>query len=113
LQASLRKRIEELEPGLKIIDGGNERTVDGGRIDITAEDETGKVVAVELKAGIAKSDSIAQILAYMGCLKQEESRDVRGILVGADFDKRTILAARAVPNLKVKQYSVSFQFKDL
>lgn len=112
LQASLRQKIEELEPGLKIIDGGKERTVEGGRIDITAEDKTDKVVAVELKAGIAKSDSIAQILAYMSCLGEEENRGVRGILVGEDFDERTVLAARMVPNLKLKQYSVRFSFKD-
>jgi len=113
LQAMLRQRIEELEPGLRITDGGKERTVEAGRIDITAEDKTGKVVAVELKAGTAKPDSITQVLAYMACLKEkEESKSVRGILVAGDFNERVLLAARAVPNLKLKQYSVRFSFKD-
>jgi hypothetical protein len=113
LQKNIRQSIEQLEPGLRISDGGNERSVEGGRIDITAEDNEGKMVAIELKAGTAKSDSIAQILAYMSYLSEEEHKPVRGIIVAGDFDKRTLLAARAVPNLQLKQYSVSFSFKDL
>ena len=38
LQAALRKNIETLEQGLKIIDGGKERNTAAGRIDITAQD---------------------------------------------------------------------------
>ena len=38
LQSVLRQSIEQLESGLKIVDGGTERTVEGGRIDITAGD---------------------------------------------------------------------------
>jgi len=112
LQAMLRQRIQDLEPGLTITDTGKERTVEAGRIDITAKDKEGKAVVVELKAGIAKSDSIAQILAYMSCLGEKENGGVRGILVAGDFDERTVLAARMVPNLKLKQCSVNFSFKD-
>ena len=112
LQVNLRQRIEQLEPGLTITDGGGERTVEGGRIDITAEDKEGRPVAVELKAATAKSDSIVQILAYMSSLSEEEHKPVRGILVAGDFHKRALLAARSVPNLELKQYSVSFSFKD-
>jgi RecB family endonuclease NucS len=86
--------------------------VEGGRIDITAEDKEGRPVAVELKAATAKSDSIVQILAYMSSLSEEERKPVRGILVAGNFDKRALLAARSVPNLELKQYSVGFSFKD-
>jgi hypothetical protein len=44
LQIALRRNIDQLEPGLKIVDGGTERTVEAGRIDITAEDEENKLV---------------------------------------------------------------------
>src|SRR5947209_8382221 len=38
LQNALRSHIEQLEPGLRISDGGTEQAVaSGGRIDITAE----------------------------------------------------------------------------
>src|SRR5262245_23875392 len=38
LQMALRSNIEQLEPGLEIIDGGKERITEAGRIDITARD---------------------------------------------------------------------------
>ena len=114
LQHVLRNNIEQLEPGLKVVDGGSERSVDGGsgRIDITAEDKKEKLVVIELKAGIAKPESIAQVLAYMSSLSQEDQRPTRGILVAADFHPKVILAAKAVPNLQIKKYSFSFTFRD-
>lgn len=114
LQIALRLNIEQLEPGLKVVDGDRERTLEGGwgRIDITAEDKENKLVVIELKAGTAKPESIAQILAYMSSLSQEDRRPIRGILVAADFHPRVILAAKAVPNLQLKKYSFSFTFRD-
>ena len=112
LQRALRGNIEQLEPGLKITDGGTERTVDAGRIDITAEDGGGNIVVIELKAGTAGMDSIGQILSYMGSIESPEGKDVRGILVAYDFDERLVMAAKAVPNISLKAYSVQFTFED-
>ena len=112
LQRVLRNNIEQLEPGLKVVDGGSERTVKAGRIDITAEDQEKKLVVIELKAGTANPESIAQILAYMSSLSQEERPPIRGILVAAGFHPRVVLAAKAVPNLQIKAYSYSFTFRD-
>jgi RecB family endonuclease NucS len=110
LQKALRTNIEQLEPGLKIADGGTERTVEAGRIDITAEDRAGKLVVIELKAGMASPDSLTQVLAYMAALEEEEQKPVRGMLVAGDFHDRLVLAARKVPDLQLKQYSFSFSF---
>jgi hypothetical protein len=41
LHKALRANIEQLEEGLRIIDGGKEKIVPSGRIDITAEDKNG------------------------------------------------------------------------
>ncbi len=112
LQAALRKNIEGLEPGLKIVDDDRERAVEGGRIDITAEDKEGRIVVIELKAGKAKPASIGQIQFYMQSLAEEEQKAIRGILVAGDFDKKVIVAARGISNLELKQYSVSFSFKN-
>ena len=68
LQAALRQNIQQLEPNLRIIDGGKERKVASGWIDITAEDGDSNPVAIELKAGVAKPGSIAQVIAYMSAL---------------------------------------------
>ena len=47
----------------------------------------------------------------MGDLQEEESgKKVRGILVAHDFDKRVKAAARVVPTLTLKKYSIEFKF---
>ena len=56
LQKALRENIEQLEPGLRIVDGGSEQAVDAGRIDITAEARDGALVVIELKAGACRPE---------------------------------------------------------
>ncbi|MFQ6089420.1 MAG: endonuclease NucS domain-containing protein [Candidatus Methanofastidiosia archaeon] len=99
LQIALRSNIEQLEQGLKIIDEGRELTTKAGKIDITAEDQQGAIVVIELKAGAANPRCVVQILSYMGALSKKEKKPIRGILVAGDFPPRVIFAARAVPNL--------------
>ena len=79
-------------------------------MDILAEDKLGNLVVVELKAGRASSSVIAQILAYMASIADEESKPVRGIIVAGDFDERVRLASKAVPNLELREYSYQFRF---
>ena len=110
LQRALRSNIEQLEPGLKITDGGNEQSVPSGRIDITAQDRSGANVVIELKAGEADRDAIGQVLSYMGD-SAGDGKPVRGILVAGDFSARAISAARAVHNLELKRYSFRFSFE--
>ena len=77
MQSALRKNITSLDPSLKIIDDGAERSVKTGFIDITCEDEEA-IVVVELKAGIADSRAIGQILGYIGdLLIEEDGRKVK------------------------------------
>ncbi|WP_445946347.1 endonuclease NucS domain-containing protein [Shewanella sp.] len=112
MQAALRLNIEQLEPGLCIIDDSKERSVDSGFIDITARDAQSRTVVIELKTGVAGQRAIAQILSYMGdVLIAEDSLDTRGILVAGDFDDKAIAASRVVPNLTLKKYKVEFSFE--
>lgn len=112
MEEALRRNIGNLNPDLKIIDEGTQRAVDSGFIDITCEDDNG-IVVVELKADKADSRAIGQILGYMGDLQEEESgKMIRGILVAHDFDKRAKAAARVVPTLTLKKYSIEFKFMD-
>ena len=113
MQLALRQNIEQLERGLKIIDGGKERTTEVGRIDITASDERDNVVVIELKAGIASPSVIAQILAYMSAVADTDEKFVRGILVAKDFHKQVIFAAKSIPNLELKKYSFQFNFESV
>ena len=112
MQVALRRDISTLETGLTIVDDGAERSVDSGFIDVLCKDENGQAVVVELKAGQTDARVVAQTLGYMGDLLSEgEFAGVRGIIVAHDFDKRTKAAARAVPNLKLVKYAISFVFE--
>lgn len=112
LQAALRRSIEQLEPGLEIIDDGAERSVGSGFVDITARDAEGAIVVIELKTGTARQAAVAQILSYMGDIAEEEPNDrVRGILVAGDFDRKVRAAARVVPALALRSYRMNFEFR--
>jgi RecB family endonuclease NucS len=110
LQRALRDKIRHLEHGLKISDGGKERTVKyggtakPGRIDITAKDRSGATVVIELKRGKVGRRAIAQILGYMGALMLRK-KSIRGILVAEKFSPQGIAAARTVPALHLRRYT--------
>jgi endonuclease len=113
LQSELRREIDQLEIGLEVIDEGLERSVESGFIDILARDITGKLVVIELKAGMAKREAVGQIAGYMGDLIGEEpGTPVRGILVAAEFDKSCLSGVRAIPTLKLKRYRFAFTFEE-
>ena len=96
MQQALRGNIEQLESDLRISDGGKERITEAGRIDITAEDKSGRTVVIELKAGTAAPEALTQLLAYMGVVSKDGA-PVRGILVAGDFHPRLKYAAKAGP----------------
>lgn len=111
LQQALRANIGQLEDGLRITDGGKERKVTSGFIDITAEDSDGRTVVIELKADEADKTAIGQILSYMGDLGDVTDAPVRGILVAAGFSTSAISASRAVPNVELSRYRFQFSFQ--
>lgn len=114
MQAALRREISLLDSDLTIIDDGAERAVASGFIDILCRDVKGGLVVVELKAGKTDARVVAQALGYMGDLIDEgEEQPIRGVIVAHDFDQRTISAARAVPNLLLVRYAISFSFEAL
>jgi Endonuclease NucS len=114
LQLALRLSIEQLETGLMVIDGGKEQTVPSGRIDITARDQRGSIVVIELKAGEADRDAVAQTLAYMGDLMTKDvDVPMRGILVAKEFTARAKAAALPVPNVKLVRYGFQFTFESV
>ncbi len=111
LQDALKTKLHQLEPGLEL--SGIEQTVAAGRADIVATDSEGSIVVIELKAGQAEPDSVTQLLAYMGTVKNPESRLVRGILVANTFHTRVQHAAKALPNVSLRSYSYTVTFGDV
>ena len=110
LQAALRANLAQLEDGLTVEDGGYERKVDAGFIDILARDAAGVLTVIELKAEVSKPEAVAQILAYMGCVAEETGELVRGILVAGEHHSRVVYASKAIPNLGLKKYRFRFEF---
>lgn len=111
MQQALRQNLEQLELDMQAVDGGGERTVESGRIDITARDANGRLVIIELKTGIAGQRAVAQILSYMGDIAAEEDiSDIRGMLVAFDFDHKARAAAKMVPSLELVKYAFRFEF---
>jgi len=113
LQAALRENIEQLEPGLVIIDGGKEKITPSGRTDILAIDANKRTVVIELKVGQADREVIAQILSYMGDMQAETGEPVRGIVVANDFTSRAIAASKPVSNIELQEYKFNFSFKKI
>ncbi|KUI99599.1 endonuclease NucS domain-containing protein [Vibrio sp. MEBiC08052] len=112
LHSYLARNIQDIENGLTIVEGGIEYVLDAGRIDILAKDKTGQLVVIELKAGKAKDSALGQLLGYIGCLSESsESSNIRGILVASDFDKRVVFGAKAISNVKLVKYQISFNLE--
>ncbi|PML46535.1 hypothetical protein BCT75_23470 [Vibrio lentus] len=114
LHSYLARNISDIEDGLSVVEGGIEYALDAGRIDILAKDKTDQLVVIELKAGKAKDSALGQLLGYIGCLSESSSTsNIRGILVASDFDKRVVFGAKALSNVKLVRYQVSFNLEEV
>ena len=112
MQAAVRAQLGLLEPGMVEIDGGYERSVATGRIDILARDSHGQVVVVELKAGRCPSSAIEQVLSYAQSLHDELNEPIRTILIASEFSEKTLAAAKWSKTVELKLYEVSVSFKN-
>lgn len=111
LQAAVRRQLTILEPGCSIADGGIERAVATGRIDILAEAATGELLVIELKAGTCPAGALEQALGYTDDIANELGRPARTIMVAADFGERTRAAARRIAGLKLVTYKLQLAFE--
>ncbi len=110
MQGAVRRQLQELEAGLEAIDGGQEKAVATGKIDILARDSHGKLVVIELKAGPCPSSALEQVLGYATDVEREHGEDVRAFLVASSFSERTRAAARRVSGLELHAYSYALSF---
>lgn len=96
LEDWLEGNLEQLEQGLTLI-GRQYETPDAGRLDILAKDVGGQYVVVELKRDLANDTALGQLLRYMGWVRVNlsEGNEVRGYVVGEEFDDRMVYATLA------------------
>lgn len=107
LKSLVRQQLEQVEPGLVAADGGHEREVASGRIDITARDRYGNWVVIELKAGPCPIGALEQVLAYSSDLEAETGVPCRAVLMAADFSKRLEAAAKRARDVFLVRYALS------
>ena len=112
LQSNLRKTISKLEEGLSIIDNGSERKTKVGAIDILAQDHLNKKVVIKICAFDANDDVIANTLALMEAVKNNDACEVRGIIVASGFSQKLKLAAKQINHLKLVDYGIQFNFNE-
>lgn len=107
LKAALRRELNLVEPGLVEADGGCERIVATGKIDITARDSNGRYVVIELKAGPCPNGALEQVLAYSSDLEAETGTPCRAVLVASEFSERQRSAARRARDVALVTYEVA------
>lgn len=109
LQIYLSNRLTQIEDGLTLV--SREYKTDAGFIDILCKDKNNDYVIIETKAGKAKDAALGQILGYIGALKASGvTENIRGILVASDFDSRIFYATKALANITLTKYNLSFRF---
>jgi RecB family endonuclease NucS len=106
LKTLVRQQLDQVEPGLVEADGGREREVASGRIDITARDRYGHYVVIELKAGPCPHGALEQVLAYSTDLEEETGLPCRAVLMAADFSPRLEAAAKRARDVFLVRYAL-------
>jgi restriction system protein len=87
---------------------------DAGKIDILAKDKkTKSFVVIELKKNQTSDETVGQLTRYMGCImKKKNDKNVKGIIIAAEFDKKLEYSMSVVPNIEVFLYQVDFKLSE-
>jgi hypothetical protein len=113
MQAALRIEIDQLEPGLTITDDGAERSVDSGLHRYNGPRCFGRDSRHRAQSRTRRATSRRPDPELYGHVAaEEENETIRGILVASSFDAKAKAAARMVPSLVLRKYSVRFLFSD-
>ncbi len=104
MQESVRRQLDQIEPGLVEADGGHERSVATGKIDVLARDLAGHFVVIELKAGPCPHGALEQVLAYSTDLEAETGTPCRAVLVAYQFSERIKAAAKRARDISLVTY---------
>ena len=97
----IRRNFKTLFPDLQIIDNGQHYyTKDGNYIDILCKSKKDdSYVVIELKRDRSPSRALIQLLDYMNQIMEEfKTKNVRGILICKNLDRRTKSALKAMRN---------------
>ncbi|WP_018405477.1 endonuclease NucS domain-containing protein [Marinobacter gelidimuriae] len=116
LQTTLCAQISELFPGYKIFGESNlgvEYSIGGRRIDVLLEkNDTGELLAVELKSGAADFKVFGQISMYLGLLEtQFPERKISGVIVAGSIEDSLRQACSITDKIELKIYRMSIELE--
>lgn len=118
LQTTLCAQISELFPGYKIFGKSNlgvEYSIGGRRIDVLLEqDETGDLLAVELKSGTADFKVFGQISMYLGLLEDQfPAKNISGVIVAGSIDDSLRHACAITDKVSLKIYRMNIELENV
>ncbi|WP_130926660.1 endonuclease NucS domain-containing protein [Pseudomonas sp. Sample_14] len=108
VETHLVRNLDSIEKGLRFVN--RQVNIEVGRVDILAEDATGRRVVIELKVGQAKDSAVGQIARYLGWYARQDGERPRGMLIASEFPDAVRYATEAIPDLSLVQYRVQFAF---
>ena len=110
----LSKKYQILEKDGDII--GQQYVTQMGRIDILAKSKDGKEwLVIELKKGRISDQVVGQTLRYIGWISEHEAKPeekVTGLIIVGEKDDKLICSLKAVNNIKLRTYAVSFRLSE-
>ena len=107
LEDFLVQQLESIEPGLTLVE--RQLLTAAGRLDLLCRDCKGHYVVIELKRSQGTDQVVGQILRYMGWVQEHyRTEKVRGLIVVGKVDDGLRYAAKAVPNVEAKVFTLSF-----
>ncbi len=83
LSNNLHKLKPFINSTLKIV--GTEKPIDGKIVDILAENQEGKIIAIENQFGVSDHKHLGQILSYCIGLKKEKNEVKNGVWIAEKF----------------------------
>lgn len=87
-----------------------------GRMDILAKSKDDKHwLVIELKKGKISDSVIGQTLRYIGWVKENKAKEgetVSGLVIVGEADEKLLYSLKAVSNIKLRTYSVSFKLSE-
>ncbi len=116
LEDFLVRNLNLIEKWLKLADNWRQYRIDtkttSWYIDLLAKDKEDNYVVIELKKWNNNDQVVGQILRYIWFIQEKfNTQNVKWIIVTHESDEKLKYAIKAVSNVSLKEYEISFKLK--